>query len=175
MATLADVKSEVGALVIKAFGDRAKNVHFNVRENQSRNYHRGGTGIYTIEFWSLKRYIATRLADRAHIFRTKKGGEIPADKIAAFLNKRRIELEQDAQRAAERKSFKEANTPIADRVRVAAKAALPHRYISDYQSTASIYVAPYEYEANKVDVSIGAMRLTEAQATALFDLVATFK
>jgi hypothetical protein len=131
------------------------------------------SGVFDVEFSGLQSHVNwKRRQPRDNFFRTDKNGELPVEKIKQFIAKRVAEISAKQNTEKQNTEILIGNKDLHARVVKMAKDITGCLY-SDFQSS-------YEYVANlpiegKLRVNIGPQVLTEEQAKALFELVASFR
>ncbi len=175
MKTEADVRKEVNDIITAAGVTGAM---FGVKAMESGNsmWKRGTpTGMFQIDLWGL-RFNRNNSRDRSHMFRTKKDGTVPVDKITEFVARSAAAQKAGAE-ALEKKAKATTNTADVHAAVVEhAKALFPRRYwYTDWRSKDGNFITNDTSVDGTLAVNVGTMYLTGTQAVALLDLLASFK
>jgi len=175
MKTEADVRKEVEDIITNA-GVTGAMFGVKAMESGSSMWSRGKpTGMFQIDLWGL-RINRHNSRDRSHMFRTKKDGTVPVDKITEFVE-RFVAAQKAGDEALKKKENATKSTAdIHAAVVEHAKTLFPRRYWStDWRNKDGDFITNDTSVDGKLAVNVGTMYLTGTQAVALLDLLASFK
>ncbi len=175
MKTESDVRAEIENIIATAGINDAM---FTVKAMESGgSMWKSGTptGMFQIDLWSL-RFNRHNSRDRSHMFRTKKDGTVPVDKITEFVNRSVAAQKAGTEALAKKEQATKSTADIHAAVVDHAKALFPRRYwYTDWRNKDGDFITNDTSVEGKLAVNVGTMYLTGEQAIAMLDLLASFK
>lgn len=173
--TVKEVEAEVKA-AIATVTDKSIIVYAKACKSRTEGsrFNRPDTGMFQIEVYLRRPSYNLHDRSRDHFFRTKKDGTVPTDKIAAYV-KEVLEMHArkdaaDADRAAKKEVNKDLCTSIKDRFKNDVD-----MYVAPYEGMSGTNITPSLIQEGKIDINLGSLTLTEAEANELIDFLAKIR